>query len=334
MGQAQIHKENTDNKDCVVDGFRNIAEIIEFRRVYNNDFYLFGINVDDRQVRFSRIEKKLKEKPIDQLLLEDERDRGERFKYGQQVSKCMYLADIIIDNSEEQYLQTGIETHLKRKIDRYISLINGEKKERMNWIEEYMQQACIASEDSNCVNRQVGAAIFGWDGKIISTGYNKPPIAESCVEIFQGCHKEQINKELWEEVWKWIEGKVCPKCDWIMTIGQLETNSYYCVKCGFDIKNFLMPTKGSDHCISIHAEEKAILGIDEKILKDSIMFTTTFPCLQCALKITHVGINSIYYIDPYPLPETQWIKTTLFKDLIIRKYSGVKSKFAYKTLFK
>ena len=240
-------------------------------------------------------------------------------------------ADIVLDNSKTlPSFEKTVKKHLKSKVTRYVNLILGER-EICQSNERRMQEAFLASQHSTCIKRKVGAAIFNKRGKI-SIGYNKPPFRSSCRIKFGGCHKDLMHHELWKGMWGWVSGKECPKCK--SKLKNLKKKLYYCSHCGFDVKGLLVPTKGSEHCVALHAEERAILNAKNKNLKKGRLYTTTFPCLQCALKIVLAGISTIYYVDPYPLPETRWINDDLFKQLNVKKFEGVKSFSAYNRLFK
>lgn len=56
------------------------------------------------------------------------------------------------------------------------------------------------------------------------------------------------------------------------------------------------------HCLSIHAEENALLqGARTGVrLQGGTMFTTHCPCHRCAGLIINVGLAAVYYVDVYP----------------------------------
>ena len=205
--------------------------------------------------------------------------------------------------------------------------------DRLSPNEIRMHMAYQVGDKSPCIHRHVGAIIFNKkNGKTISVGYNKPPFNNSCAMKYGDCHKDLRMDDLWEETWKWVNYKPCPNCN--NKLRNLKRSYYYCPKCNYDIKSLIIPTKGSDHCVAIHAEDMAILNAKNKNLTDSVLFTTTFPCLQCAIKIVYAGISSIYYVDSYPLPETNLIKEDLFKNKVrVKKFEGIKSIYAFKNLF-
>ncbi len=103
-------------KKAVIDGFRNIGEIEEFKKEEN--FTLIGIVVN-RDVRFKRLEKlkrreKLTWKLFNQL---DSRDLGVREgNEGLQVALCLALSDIFIENN------SGL-LELKKKIRKTVKEI-------------------------------------------------------------------------------------------------------------------------------------------------------------------------------------------------------------------
>ena len=53
---------------------------------------------------------------------------------------------------------------------------------------------------------------------------------------------------------------------------------------------------------SIHAEMEAIVSVaraSKSSLKGAKLYTTTFPCHNCARHIVAAGITEVYYIEPY-----------------------------------
>ena len=92
--------ENIDkNEDYIIDSLRNPKEA-EFLRGSGIKFYLIAVDAPQK-LRYERI--KSRGKTSDPMIWEDflkidERDYGEDDENGQQVGKCMEIADIIIVN--------------------------------------------------------------------------------------------------------------------------------------------------------------------------------------------------------------------------------------------
>lgn len=54
------------------------------------------------------------------------------------------------------------------------------------------------------------------------------------------------------------------------------------------------------HCQrTLHAEQNAILHADRRDLKESTIYVTCFPCIDCFTSIAQVGIDRVIYDEPY-----------------------------------
>ncbi|KCV72011.1 hypothetical protein H696_01418 [Fonticula alba] len=54
-----------------------------------------------------------------------------------------------------------------------------------------------------------------------------------------------------------------------------------------------------DNCVCLHAEELAIIEAGSQQTDGCVLFCTTFPCVGCAKRIIHAGIQKVYYLDAY-----------------------------------
>jgi dCMP deaminase len=141
-----------------------------------------------------------------------------------------------------------------------------EMGQRDSWEEYFMSQAYIASLRSTCGSRRVGAVIVNGiepgKRKVLATGYNgNPPGDKHCFE--GGCPRFKARQD-----------------------GLIESGDY-----------------NEDYpCYAFHAEANALYQMSQLGIptKDCIVFTTTFPCRQCAEKMLGSGIKKIYYYEGYP----------------------------------
>jgi cytidine deaminase len=64
----------------------------------------------------------------------------------------------------------------------------------------------------------------------------------------------------------------------------------------------------------LHAEQAAIINAARAGVStlDAILFTTTFPCHECAKMIIGAGIVEVFYIEPYP----KSLVSRLYRDLV------------------
>ncbi|MFZ5802704.1 MAG: deaminase [Candidatus Omnitrophota bacterium] len=79
--------------------------------------------------------------------------------------------------------------------------------------------------------------------------------------------------------------------------------------------------KGLDECLCSHAEENAIVqaayhGVG---IKDSVLYTTFSPCLNCTKMIINAGIREVVYNEEYPISEVP-MKLLAEAQIRVRKF--------------
>lgn len=105
------------NENVIVDSIRNTSEVLELRKL--NNFHLIAIDAP-LELRFKRSQLRNREsdpKTYEQFLIDEARDRAENTENGQQVEKCIQLADFFIYNNN------GIK-ELNSRIDEIYKKIN------------------------------------------------------------------------------------------------------------------------------------------------------------------------------------------------------------------
>ncbi len=140
---------------------------------------------------------------------------------------------------------------------------------RPSWDEYFMLQAELAKLRSNCVARQVGAAIV-LNNRQIATGYNgTPPGIKNCYE--GGCTRcqDRVRNKI-------KSGDALNRC-----------------LCNHAEANAIM------HC--------AILGIGNGT-KGATLYTTLVPCMECTKMAVTVGIKRFVYLETYPETDTNLLK--------------------------
>lgn len=305
-----LRKRNKVKKDkgedgrvlVVIDAFRNPYEVTFFKDRYSA-FYLLSINTNNKNRKERLYANGFKDDEIfkiDEVEYNKENNGSKIFSH-QNIRKCIELADIYIDNSQ----QTEDYSELKKKLVKYITLIMHPGIITPTHIERSMQIAYDAKMNSGCISRQVGAVVTDNKYSIKSIGWNtvaegQTPcnlrdlgalIHSEDMDSFSSYEKENIefrNKcrkklSLFES--KDVNGRLYP----------------YCFK---DVYNKDLE-KGNNQVYtrSLHAEENAFLQISKfggQGLQGGYLFTTASPCELCAKKAYQIGIKNIYYIDPYP----------------------------------
>lgn len=289
--------KDTKNDRLVIDGIKNLGEVATCRKYPGFFLVAMDCSIENRWER-------LKSKEVykgNRLLFEhhDRRDKDEGLPYGQQVLRCVEEADIIFINEEQFPTEVRIKDEIKSLFNHYLLLLTGEKLSLPNIEDTVMAVASNLALQSRCLKRRVGAVLCSKDGFIISAAYNEvPPPGKSCIEEYGMCYRDFFRNKLKQEL---------------------------------GVK-FLPPSiKALDKCRALHAEEVVILRTPQFLINESTLYTTTFPCLQCAKRILHVGIREVIYIDPYP--EEEAIKLLEQGGVKTKKFGGVKAQAFYKLFY-
>jgi deoxycytidylate deaminase len=294
--------ERAISKNLVIDGIRNVGEIDHLRDRFGYHFTLFAI-IPTFQARWDRLGSKQynDDREGNRLFFaDDHRDQDEDVEFGQQVRKCVDQADILIDNSETVPLGK-----YKQKVLEYTRLAIGETRRAPLQEEILMNMAYSACHSSLCLKRHVGALVVDAENNPIGIGYNENPLGtKSCRDQYGGCFKDRRRDEHLKELAEETGSLFCPSCGTkFENSGQVQASCANCTRSGVhkSISDLLFPERGMTYCTAIHAEAWALNSAGERA-RDGVLFTTTFPCLQCAEKIIHSGIKEVWFTEPYPDP--------------------------------
>jgi deoxycytidylate deaminase len=224
-----------DETVILIDGIKNGGEVKYLRQFPN--FYLISVHAE-RQLRQERlVGEDASYKRFDteeDFIIADKRDEQEDFVNGQQIKRCNYLSDIIIDNSislpEVKVIERAkfFNDFISDYIHPMREVRRGKKAhDRPPKIEEtLMTMAYCASKRSSCLKRQVGAIIAcirkikdeypnancDRDEKdppfqIVSSGYNDIPAGTPCVfSDWKGCYRDHLLQKHARAI------KCCPNC--------------------------------------------------------------------------------------------------------------------------
>jgi len=238
-----------DDTVLLIDGIKNGGEVKYLRQFPN--FYLISVHADqsirqERLVGDSAPETRFKTK--EEFLLADRRDEQEDLPHGQEIKRCNYLADIIVNNitslppakqrERDEFFNAFINDYIypMRKIRK-----GEEAHDRPPKMEEtLMTMAYCASKRSSCLKRKVGAVIAyirkikdvypnanhesgekDLPFQIVSSGYNDVPAGIACVfSEWQGCYRDSLLESHARIV------KACPNC------GEKLPDMIACAHCG------------------------------------------------------------------------------------------------------
>ncbi|MHB1122791.1 MAG: anti-phage dCTP deaminase [Ramlibacter sp.] len=286
----------------VIDQLKRPEEVALLRAVYRNLFYLVGITrINDRRVDALKAEQ-VRGDEVQALI---DIDRLEDNEDGQQLDKTLHLADYFIRND------AATIDEKRQKLTRFVDLIHGDKSVTPTDAEHGMYAAYCASLRSACLSRQVGAAIASPTGEVIATGCNDVPQATGglysassaradrrCVHLdeqrcFNDLHKQKLQSDigdLIDEALRQVKtGPLqLPAEDRATLLNKIYKDTR--------LKDLIEFSR------SVHAEMDAIVSVARlggNGLQEATLYTTTFPCHNCARHIVASGIMKVYYIEPY-----------------------------------
>jgi len=277
----------------IIESLKHPDEVEFLRMLYGNMFYLVGVLCVE-SIRESRL---VEGKHIDKELVTQimERDKAEDEKYGQQTNKTTYHADFFIRNNHENVQQ------LEKTIKRYLDLILGVQGETPTKDEFAMYMAQSSAVRSGCISRQIGAAISNTHGEIVSTGRNDVPKAggglystedgENDLRCMKKNESKCFNDDRKQLIRQEIEKVLTDELKNEKTATKLAAEIFTKTR----IKDLIEFSR------AVHAELDAIISAASRgqSLKKYILYSTTFPCHNCARHIVAAGIAKVFYIEPY-----------------------------------
>ncbi len=271
----------------LMDSLKRPEEVAVLRRIYGPGFFLIGVHSPEDDRRTYLEERGMSSKEADQLI---ERDRDERSPNGQRTRGTFHLADVFVQLDRSNL---GL---FKKQVKRFVDLVFGCAFETPTPDEHAMFLAYAASFRSADLSRQVGAVVVSAAGEVIATGANDVPRFGGGL-YWPGDDDQRdyvrgvdSNKQAIDGLVRDIIKRLAPKrgAPISTTIEQKLVGATI-----HDLTEFGR---------IVHAEMEAIaccarVGVSPR---DGVMYTTTFPCHNCAKHIVGSGLREVQYVEPYP----------------------------------
>lgn len=309
---AERALEAASAPQVMLDGVKNPSEV-EYLQSMAPQFYMIGVDAS-RACREKRVvgvgPGRVSEEEFERV---EARDRAETDAFGvlvetgQQVDNCVRMSDFLVWNDRVMIpgkggasAQDGARQSALDKVDRMLESIREPRNSHPMDAELLMAQAVVASRGSQCLQRRVGAVVASTGGQLLAAGRNNVPAGlKSCREQFGVCNRRQVRDAFLADAATRFH---CGNCGGVLSY------ELKCKECGADHRPVLDRFRNLDLCRALHAEETALLqmvrggvGVQGEIH----LYTTTFPCLLCANKIVHTGVQKVTFIDPYPGDEAR-----------------------------
>lgn len=241
----------------IIDGIKNKREVETLRKFPN--FFLISVQALT-ETRKKRVVDGVKFTTGAEFDKADNRDKQENFDYGQQVSTCSDLSDIVIYNETEipSISLVDKDNYIRGIYDKYIKLIEYvhdgiislDTKPSLD--ELCMTLAYTMSKASSCLKRKVGAVIVDSEKNddikgnektqkelptIISSGYNEVPFGQIPCKYhpeYEICYRDFLKQEFAKLL------KFCPNCGAKIVITEI-----VCPYCGHHHDHYV---RSCDNC--------------------------------------------------------------------------------------
>ncbi len=276
----------------LIDQLKHPEEVALLRRVYGQLFYLVGVLASEGQRLKNLADEGVGGSSATKVI---QRDRKEKADHGQQLDSTLKHADLFVRNNNPN------RASVTRNLRRFLELLHGQNGLTPTVHEYAMYAAYSASLRSACLSRQVGAAITDAAGQLLATGCNDVPRAggglyspsdgdgdQRCVFRGARCHNDHHKNELATEIQDILLG---------FGIAAEQTSGIVAkIRSDTRLRDLIEFSR------SVHAEMDAIVSVARAgngSVRAGRLYTTTFPCHNCARHVIAAGISEVYYVEPY-----------------------------------
>ncbi|HEU5034522.1 MAG TPA: deaminase [Mycobacteriales bacterium] len=322
---APLRRSDPMSTAYVFRSLKHPQEADLLRHVYGDAFWLVGVVTDpdercddfveDLTTAAATFDNPRAE--AERLMARDEADAAETM--GQQVREVFATADV--------YLAMRRGYDCAEQVDRFLEGLFGKPFFTPQPDEEAMCLAHDASLRSAAVGRQVGAVLVPTTGTTYVTGTNEVP-KPGGGQFWVGDEPDHRdfrtgddpNPAYTTRMLKELFGRLGGADDWLVPELRGLSGSELLRRAQErdDEGNSLIAGTRAAAVIEftrcLHAEQAAIANAARQGVStnDGTMYTTTFPCHECAKFIVGAGIRQVIYVEPYPKSMVQ----QLYRDLI------------------
>ena len=314
-------KTSDDQIAYMLRSLKHLDEVKLLRQVYGSAFFLVGVacNVDERRNLLAEtlLHSNASTVEAERLILRDQADSQNR-DYGQNVRDAFALADVFVPGAN------GIDVRLP--IDRFLDSVFGEPFLTPTRHEEGMKFAEVAALRSAATGRQVGAALIPVSGTPVVAGTNevpKPGGGQFWTSDSPDYRDFRIGRDPNKVHIKWVVQEFLERLSQAGWLSEEFTG-----KTGQELADLAFESDGSGSSVlkdarvtdlieftrCLHAEQATIINAARSgvMTQDAVLYTTTFPCHECAKMIIGAGVAEVHYVAPYP----KSLVSSIFRELI------------------
>lgn len=276
------------------------------RDIYGSRFVLVGAHASDggalddfaAELAHSRAQAVGTKDREEALRIAERDDKDSEIEHGQNVRETYPLGDL--------FLQVGHEEDVRAQISRFVELLFASPYQTPRLEEFGMYTAYAASLRSAALGRQVGAAILDAHGSVVAVGTNEVPAAGGGQywpgEYDKRDFRYEDGSDSSETMRRAILSEMLDRYDRLGI-------SRPCSDDGTEVSiDGLVPAlKGTrignlvEFGRTVHAEMAAITDAARRgvSVEGCTLFSTTFPCHNCARHIVASGITDVVFLEPY-----------------------------------
>ncbi len=300
------------NTAFILNSLKHPAEIETMRRIYRDRFIAISVHAstDSRREALKQKIAASHERPersedfagaAEEIMRRDEHD--DEHGFGQNVREAFVQGHIYVSTDDD----------VKAGITRYFRLFFGHPFETPTREEYAMFQSHTAALRSADLSRQVGAAICTPRGEIIAVGCNEVPKAGGG-QYWPEDKPDKRDFQLgYDSNTRYRDAALGE------AFQQLKDRSLLASDAALD--NFMKALSQTrlahltEFGRPMHAEMAALLDAARRgaAVEGARLFTTTFPCHNCARHIIGAGIQQVIYREPYE----KSLASVLHKDAIV-----------------
>lgn len=315
---AERIEQNPDRSErqayaTIIRSLKRSDEVERLRAVYGSRFILIG-GWAPRDQRQAEVTRRLRAQHPNraagwyaqqtaELIERDEKDASRPL--GQGVRDAFELADV--------YVAVRPGHPLGGFMTRLIKLLFGAPFETPTRDEQAMFMASGSGFRSSAAGRQVGAVVVDDDGEVLVTGTNEVPRAhggqywaEEQPDFRDFTYGQDVNDVIRLQV-------VSDMLSRLKAAGWLSEEAGLDDEDGMARRAMGGPLSRSrvgdllEFGRIAHAEMACICTAARRgtAIRDCSMYTTTYPCHECARLIISAGIKKVIYVDPYPKSQVQ-----------------------------
>lgn len=311
----------------LIDSLKHPDELQLLKRTYGPAFVSIGVySPPEKRKAFLLKKQGAKDhsatKLVDDLMRRDE--TGEdvsraKIRLGQDVSDAFFVTDFIVDATKEKH-------EIAQQFTRLIELLFGDVYQTPTMDEIGMFLARGIQVRSGSLARQIGASILRSDGSVVGVGTNEAARPISGGQYWPDDDhsyggrdmvyrptdtSDEFRAEMLSDLLDRLDAAGALSQDFSAapppgsSEDEDERRKSRLERLYFDKAGPLRKARlrdNIDYVRAVHAEGAAIIDAARHgvATKKCTMFTTTFPCHECARHIVAAGIKEVVYLEPYP----------------------------------